>query len=214
MTSYCGLAIVVSPVSIFNNHSLSQADYSVFLSVVNSHSKVIDQFMIYLTLYGREAFWILVIVLLFVLGKLKGKRTAAMIILAMIVLVPVGILAKEMVERPRPTIPEDDFLIPADSEYAFPSGHALMVSGGATVSIALYRNSYKEFLISLLLVTEAGLVCFSRVYVGGHYPLDVLGGILLGMGVSFLFLWKQNKFDSLLYLVSTSICNLKKQRVT
>jgi membrane-associated phospholipid phosphatase len=170
--------------------------------------------MIYLTLYGREAFWILVIVLLFVLGKLKGKRTAAMIILVMIVLVPVGILAKEMVERPRPTIPEDDFLIPADSEYAFPSGHALMVSGGAAVSIALYRNSYKEFLISLLLVTEAGLVCFSRVYVGGHYPLDVLGGILLGMGVSFLFLWKQNKFDSLLYLVSTSICNLKKQRVT
>ena len=116
----------------------------------------------------------------------------------MIVLIPVGMLSKQIIERPRPEIPENDFLIPADSEFAFPSGHALMVSAGAAISIALFRNSYKQLTISIMLTAEAGLVCFSRVYVGGHYPLDVLGGILLGVGISFLFLWKQNSFESVL----------------
>src|SRR5215469_3705168 len=43
----------------------------------------------------------------------------------------------------------------------------------------------------LLSAVQAALVCISRVYVGGHYPLDVVGGILLGVGVSFIFVGLQ-----------------------
>jgi membrane-associated phospholipid phosphatase len=167
--------------------------------------------MIYLTIYGRETFWILVIILLLIIGKKRGKRVAAMIILVMIVLVPIGIIAKQIVERPRPTIPESDFLIPADTEYAFPSGHALIVSAGAAISISLYRNSYKELAISIMLTAEAGLVCFSRVYVGGHYPFDVLGGIFLGIGISFLFIWKQDKLELLYQQLSKMIFELRQR---
>jgi membrane-associated phospholipid phosphatase len=153
--------------------------------------------MIWLTKYGREVFWPIAIILLFVLGGLKGKKTALVIAISMLVLVPLALLAKNIVARPRPTIPKSDFLIAADSEYTFPSGHALIVSAGAAVPLALFRGSTKNLIISLSLAAEAALVCLSRVYVGGHYPSDVIGGILLGVGVSFIFVGIDKYVESL-----------------
>jgi membrane-associated phospholipid phosphatase len=51
--------------------------------------------------------------------------------------------------------------------------------------------------ISILLAMEAALVCISRLYVGGHYPLDV-GGILLGVGVSLIFVGIEKRIESLM----------------
>ena len=205
LSFFCGLALLIAPQSIVYNHVLSQADNSMFLIIVNSHYEAINQLMIYFTMYGREAFWILVISLFFILGKRKGRKIAALTILVIVILVPIGMFAKQVTERPRPMIPDSAFLMAPDSEYAFPSGHALMVSAGAAVSIALLRNSYKELAISSLLTVEAGLVCFSRVYVGGHYPLDVLGGILLGVGVAYLCVWRQNDLEKLYHITDRSL---------
>jgi membrane-associated phospholipid phosphatase len=77
-------------------------------------------------------------------------------------------------------------LIGADSEFAFPSGHALIVSAGATVALLLFNDTPRKLVISSLLAVEASFVCISRIYVGGHYLLDVIGGILLGVGVSLI----------------------------
>jgi membrane-associated phospholipid phosphatase len=51
-----------------------------------------------------------------------------------------------------------------------------------------YGPSVRRKAISICLTVEAGLVCFSRIYVGGHYPLDVLAGIVLGVAVSLIFI--------------------------
>ena len=56
-----------------NNRVVSQADYSMFLIIVNTHYETIDQFMVLLTIYGREIFMLLVIVLVFITGK-KGAE--------------------------------------------------------------------------------------------------------------------------------------------
>jgi membrane-associated phospholipid phosphatase len=154
--------------------------------------------MIWLTHFGREVFWPIAIISLFIFGGWTGKKTAVVIAISMLVLIPLGVVAKDIVARPRPVIPKSDFLIAADKEYAFPSGHALIVSAGAAGALLLFRDTPRKLVISIILAIEAALVCISRVYVGGHYPLDVIGGILLGVGVSLIFVGIEKRIESLM----------------
>jgi membrane-associated phospholipid phosphatase len=112
-------------------------------------------------------------------------------------LVVMGILEVITTFYLRPVIPQSDFLIPADKDYAFPSGHAVIVSAGATGALMLFRGTPRRVVVSTIFAIEAALVCLSRIYVGGHYPLDVIGGILLGVGVSLIFVGVEKYLESL-----------------
>jgi undecaprenyl-diphosphatase len=87
---------------------------------------------------------------------------------------------KHLVGRPRPfrRYPEPQPLghVPHDS--SFPSGHAAMAFACATV-LTYYRPRWAAGFFLL-----AVAIGYSRLYNGVHYPLDVLGGALLGVLVA------------------------------
>ena len=140
-----------------------------------------------------------------------GKKAAIIMAFAMIVPIPIGIISKEIVARPRPFIPDTEVILAADSQYAYPSGHSMIVAAGAVVVIVMlnFNNnsspSWKKKAISIALAIEAAIVCFSRIYVGAHFILDVVGGILLGIGIALLFISQSRRIDNLYIVIARSL---------
>lgn len=96
---------------------------------------------------------------------------------------PVGALVGEA--RPYATHPEALVLVSRTSDFSFPSDHAVM-AGAAAVGLLIASRR-----VGWWAVGAAVLMAFARVYVGAHYPQDVLAGLALGglvAGVGWLVL--------------------------
>jgi membrane-associated phospholipid phosphatase len=135
------------------------------------------------TNYGRELVWGLLVLVMFLFGNRNTKILALELGVLFLVGTLVGDLSKILLPRPRPfpTVPVT-LRIPNETESSYPSGHALIVSIGAAFCLASFRRR----IVAGLLTIEAGIVCYSRVYLGVHYPLDVAGGVFLGMAIALV----------------------------
>lgn len=201
---------------LLSSFSIISADKVSFLYINDLHRyvhTVITQIMIWLTQYGREGVWPIVVVLLFFKGGWTGKKSALVMTLSFAILIPITRIVKEIIARPRPIMSEATILLEAESQYAFPSGHTVIVAAGAVIALLTLKGTRKGLVISLALTIEAFLVSFSRVYVGAHYPLDIVGGVLLGVGVSLLFVWKMNIFERILMIITPSKKSQQKYRI-
>jgi undecaprenyl-diphosphatase len=90
-----------------------------------------------------------------------------------------GIL-KVAVGEKRPN--EPDPLVTIPHSHSFPSGHTATACAGATVLCVLYPRAAPLF------VVLAAAIAYSRLYVGAHFPLDVVGGAVLGVVTALLLL--------------------------
>ncbi len=139
------------------------------------------------------ALWLL----LFWKGGKRG-RIAALLLIPLIVISDQlsSALIKGIVARPRPchiiggaTVVEHVHLPPGFScggGYSFPSSHAVNNFAAATFLANVYRRW------SWALYSYAGIMGFSRISVGVHYPSDVAGGAVIGSAVALVvaYAWK------------------------
>lgn len=135
------------------------------------------------TMIGTGEFISLVgLALLF--SRHRSRRWSALILFAgIIVTYFVVYFLKAWVARPRPfaALSGVNLLMKAKG-FSFPSGHATMAFMSQTV---LWRV-FKKWRIALFMLALS--VGFARVYAGVHYPLDVLAGIIIGIGIGYALL--------------------------
>jgi len=89
-----------------------------------------------------------------------------------------------------------NLLVPHDAASSFPSNHAT-----GTMSIALGLGKYNKTLEVIMTILSI-IVGFSRVYVGDHYPADVIGAYVIVFATSYIYNLKlRSKVENLYRIV-------------
>ena len=122
-------------------------------------------------------FWIALGLVMLVFKKYRIAGGAGLLSMALNYLVT-NMTLKNLVARPRPyTVLENlTILVEKPGEFSFPSGHS---SCSFAFAFAIYLLLPKKYGVPALVL--ATLIALSRLYVGVHYPTDILGGFAVGI---------------------------------
>jgi undecaprenyl-diphosphatase len=183
---------------------IKQLDTHLFLIINGLYSPFFDNFML---LVSGKIIWIpLYASVLYVLIK-NWKIEAIWLILAFILCIVIsdqfasGFL-KNTVKRLRPSSVDElsgvihlvkGYL--GGGKYGFASSHASNSFGFAMLSALILRR--KNYTIAIF--SWAIVVGYSRIYLGAHYPLDVLGGAAIGITAAYLCKWLLLKFRPIIF---------------
>ncbi len=169
---------------------IQEVDVAVLLWIQDSiRNPVMDAILVVYTTMGNAGIlWIAVsgIMLCFP----RWRRIGLLALISMLLCYCFNdVLIKNLVMRPRPldTVEQLTVLVPPLSSSSFASGHT--VSTFAAVNI--YRRKTSK-MVAAALFFLAILMGFSRVYVGMHYPSDVLVGMIIGLaGSQLVWYWSR-----------------------
>jgi undecaprenyl-diphosphatase len=179
---------------------LGTLDKNFFLWLNSFHSPFFDKVMWFIS--GRVEWLPLYLILIgYIIYKYRWRSIA--IVIAIIIAVSLAdqlaVKAfKEVFQRLRPTHnPEIQNLVHIVKDYrggmyGFVSNHAANTFALAVFLCLLFRNKY--FIVSI--VGWAIIVSYSRIYLGVHYPGDIIGGAFLGIFIGWLIYYLYLKVDT------------------
>ncbi len=172
--------------------ALKQFDRELFLLINGCHSEIADSIMVIIS--GRFSWIPLYIFLLYLLIRVLHKNIFYVIVavILLIVLSDQGsvILFKNLVQRLRPchdeSIKQVVHLVNGScgGQFGFISSHAANTMALSVFVFLLLRNNFGNKM--LLIFLYPFIVSYSRIYLGIHYPGDVICGMIFGAALGFI----------------------------
>ncbi len=171
-----------------------------FLLWIQEHVRVpaLTPFMKAVTTMGNKGLvWIILTLILLIIKRTRMAGICCMLAL-LIMVVCNNLIIKNLVNRTRPynVIEELEIIVEEPDDSSFPSGHT--AAGFATsmaliLGLPMVMDRKKGRLLGILAMIFAALIGYSRLYVGVHFPTDVLGGAILGVlyGIAGYYLGKK-----------------------
>jgi undecaprenyl-diphosphatase len=163
---------------------LNSTDVTLFY-LINIHlqNPVFNLLMPIITNFGLYIFWVAICLVLAIFGGEKGRNVALLLIIGILIGHFLSDFLKVVFNRPRPfMVLTGVHQLASVGNYSFPSGHATEVF----IACVILAKKYGYVWLFMLLAIITG---FSRVYIGVHYPGDVIFGALLGTGIALLVLY-------------------------
>ncbi len=164
---------------------ITSFDISILRAIYHSMSRgvpgdILDAVMPVVTRIGDAGIVWIALSIVFMIPK-KTRRTGFSMAVSLLLCLIVGNgIIKNLAMRTRPfdlpgaVVPKERLLIPAPTDYSFPSGHTM---SGVAASTALFKD---RSVLGFLAFVLALIIAFSRLYLQVHYPSDVLCGMILG----------------------------------
>jgi undecaprenyl-diphosphatase len=180
---------------------LEQWDRQLFLWLNGLHADWLDQPMFWMS---DELVWIpLYLFFLWVIAKAYDWKMALWTLLGVAVVVTLGDrisveLFKEVFQRYRPSRNLEIYdLVHVVNEYrggkyGFVSSHATNFFGIATFLFMVFRKPYPKWAPFVFLFS--GLVAYTRIYLGVHYPADIICGAIIGALIGWIVFKAFNRF--------------------
>jgi len=183
---------------------LKSWDTQLFIFLNGLNSPFWDQIMWW---FSGKFFWLpmYLIIIAYIIYKYQWKAIITLLFIALVVTLAdqVSVHAfKEVFQRLRPCHnPELQDIVhlvndKCGGKYGFVSSHATNTFAVAFFLKKLFEQKY----FSLFIIFWAAIVSYSRIYLGVHYPLDVIGGavlgILIGMLVFYLYRYTSKKLSN------------------
>ncbi len=184
--------------------TLIDLDTQLFLFLNGLHNEAFDSIMAWIS--GKTTWWPFYLLLLLYLGWTRRWQLVPIIFFIALVVTLADQtsvhLFKEVFERLRPchepALKEAVHIVNGrcGGMYGFVSSHAANTFAVAMLLLLIQRKRW----FTALMLTWAAIVSYSRIYLGVHYPGDVLGGavlgVLCGLLVYLLFSWTVQQLPS------------------
>ena len=172
-------------------NKVSFLDDYIYKIIYGLRNNIWDFIFINITKMGNTTIILLIIIV--ILLKMNHKNQEILSFTAIITVLSNQII-KNIIKRPRP----NHIRLIKQGGYSFPSGHAM-------ISIAVYgfllyyiqtncKNKKQKILLSVLLTILILMIGCSRVYVGVHYPTDIIGGYCLSIYILKMVIYFYQKY--------------------